>query len=683
MTFTQGQSEAISMFTNFIGSDDDVMIMKGYAGTGKTTIIKEFIRIANERHREFRIFAPTGRAALILSEKTGCEASTIHRGIYILDEILCEDGDEETESEMTYYYPLRPYKDENLRSITIVDESSMISSRFNKTELLRFGSGILLNDLMSNCGVGKGGKIVFVGDPAQLPPVGDSDSMALSADYFKSLGIKAIETELTEVVRQDKDSAILENATKVRDLLKERHRNTLTLAKKEHEFEQIQGKDIISRYMDLSPSPSADSPVIICWANKHAYEYNSLIREIMYKEAAGVVQVGDRIIVINNNYNLPGREIFNGEFAIIRHVSPETTTLSAPVYVEEGENCIRKEVSLTYRDISLEFSDGIVISCKIVDSLLMNNKKALTYEEVCSAFINFKIRHPELKAGSKEFSTAMKTDPYLNAIKAKFGYAITGHKSQGGEWKTVFADFSGRTGITDDALRWTYTVITRARECIYASGLCDTTPYSKMDIKSVNTLLSAVEEAYAYGPVPLTPFHGEGTHPAIRAQFLSISDALEERGYRITGASSFPYMERYLVSMLDETVLTFDIRYNKSNRFSRCKCKTVSDEAVKVADIIDNAPVMYIQVDYHPATAPLQHLYNSISSICDEEEITITNIVEHLESYKVIYYLKTSGRFSSITLYIDKNGMFTTVIPVSDIENDIKLTRLLEQISTL
>lgn len=683
MTFTKGQEDAIKAFHEFIQGDTDIFIMKGYAGTGKTTIVKEFLNIAAKLDRTCALIAPTGRASLILSNKTGHDTSTIHRHIYELDMVMCDQGDEDDESELTYFFPLKKDSSDHLGRITIVDEASMISSKYTKNELLRFGSGILLEDLLKYGNAGDGGKIVFVGDPAQLPPVGDSDSLALSREYMESRNLKVYETELTEVVRQDGDSVILTNATKVRDLLKQDQRNSLGLTRKEDEFEDIDESEIITRYLSSAPTPSFESPVIICWANKYAYDYNTYIRRRMYGPEAETVQPGDRIIIISNNYSNPIRDIYNGEFAMVLDAAPVTTTLTAPVYVQEGKECVKKDISLTYRDVTLKMSDGKIIQTVITDSLLMSDKKALTYEETCSAYINFKMRHPELKEHTYDFRMTIKADPYINAIRAKFGYAITGHKSQGGEWSTVFADFSGRTGTSDDALRWTYTVITRARECLFAANTPELTPYAKLKVNPMQIDTTPAEKCCSYSQVPCTPFHNEGTNAAIRAQFISISSELEKAGYRITHASSFPYLERYMVSTPEGTLYTFDCRYNKSGRFSRCTCQQATPESAKIAALIDDAGPMFIKIEYTPSSQPLKHLYHSIVGFCEEEGITVTNIEEYISSYKVIYHLRTSGRFSSLTIYVDKNGMFTRICPTSDIAEDAKLMKLIEFIETL
>lgn len=190
------QKEALQAIQNFFQDDSQEFILRGYAGTGKTTLVSAIIEEAKKVNRKAILCAPTGRAAKVLREKTGYPASTIHRAIYVLDYMETkEDSDD-----FTYYFPINLMQDPQ-DMVFVVDEASMVGAKVHKGEIFQFGSGNLLSDLMTSAQILHGGKIIFIGDPAQLPPVGETTSCALDADYFKALGHKASSYELTEVIR--------------------------------------------------------------------------------------------------------------------------------------------------------------------------------------------------------------------------------------------------------------------------------------------------------------------------------------------------------------------------------------------------------------------------------------------------------------------------------------------------
>lgn len=677
MTFTNDQLNALNEFRDFLNNDDHIFILKGYAGTGKTTIVKEFINCACEEDWKCLLTAPTGRAALILESKTGHEASTIHRAIYGRDLVYINDGNENEESVTHYQFPLKTKEFES-KTVIFVDEASMISSRKNKSELFQFGSGVLLQDLLTFADFEEGeNKVVFVGDPAQLPPVGDNRSYALSSEYLMSEGYKVSEVEMTEVVRQSAMNAIFRNAIQVRNLLKANKRNTLQMEFKENEFMNIDEWDIVTKYTSMSPHPGFESPVVICWTNKDAANYNTFIRRLYHKSSIEEPIVGDRVIVIANNYHNP-RDIFNGEFAMIRSVSSTTTTLSAPVYCDENGEIQKRIIPLTYREVTLLFDDGAIVTSYIIEDLLKNDKRDLTYEETCSAYINFKMRHNGLKPGTLEFKAALETDPYLNALRIKFGYAITGHKSQGGEWTKVFVDFKGRCSLKNEPLRWTYTAITRARECLYAANIPDIDPFSKLKISKPQKRGAIPEGAFSYGEVPVTPYHDSSIAPALRAQYLSIESALQEKGYKIRSVQSFPYRERYSIESPDGTIYTCDGQYNKG-----MKLKFKPSGSEEIYRIINNAKSKFIKVDYTPSSESLKSLHDCISGICNENEICITNIEEDLDQYNIIYHLQTLSGTSSVKIFWDKDGFFTNTMISADVVDDDRLATFINELSEI
>ena len=227
MTLTSQQQQVLDSIKEFLNSDVPVFILKGYAGTGKTTMISYIIDEVAKLEKAPLLMAPTGRAARVLESKTKREATTIHRRIYEFDTIEThEDTDD-----IRYIFPLKNEQELARDHICIVDESSMIGTREVHNELFEFGTGSLLNDLLTFVALNGGGKVIFIGDPMQLPPVGDNVSNALDEQFFKNNNIKVMVGELTDVVRQNEDSTILGNAMKVRALLESSQRNNLVFHK--------------------------------------------------------------------------------------------------------------------------------------------------------------------------------------------------------------------------------------------------------------------------------------------------------------------------------------------------------------------------------------------------------------------------------------------------------------------
>ena len=241
------QQNAVTQIQSFLESDSNIFILQGYAGTGKTTLIKGIVNFLDAQKKQFNIMAPTGRAAKVLRNKTNF-GSTIHSSIYKLDDLksINPEALEVAEHSIKYLFPIN-YELQDER-VLIVDEASMISSKEAKNELFDFGTNFLLDDLLTHTfQTNKKNKIIFVGDPAQLPPVGDNLSKALNINYFKELGYDCQISELTEVMRQD-DNLILENANTIRHLLSLKHRNNIQLAFDQKSFIKQDTDCVIENY---------------------------------------------------------------------------------------------------------------------------------------------------------------------------------------------------------------------------------------------------------------------------------------------------------------------------------------------------------------------------------------------------------------------------------------------------
>ena len=439
---TDDQLQAVRLLTAFItgSGGEGIFILKGYAGTGKTTLLAALTKVL---HR-FVLLAPTGRAAKVLSSYSGFPASTIHRHIYKLSHAA--DGN----------FRLVKNQNKSKSVIYIVDESSMIGD--SSTEESFNGNSDLLTDLMEFVFSGENCKLILVGDTAQLPPVKSEYSPALDSGYVQSIAQMLVtETELKQVVRQEEAGGILLNATALRILIS---RNAVTPVLKTSGFndiEQISGYDLKDVLEQSFHNYGFNEVLIITKSNKAANQYNQLIRrQILWYEDE--LCGGDRLMMVRNNYfwlesDSKAGFIANGDTAEVQRVKN----------VEERYGLRFAIVQLRLIDYPEEPSFEATV---LLDTL---------YSEVSSiSFARSKQLYEALQLEfadqpPKERRKLIKENPYYNALQVKFAYAVTCHKSQGGQWKSVFVDQGYMTDEMKSTahLRWLYTAFTRATEKLY------------------------------------------------------------------------------------------------------------------------------------------------------------------------------------------------------------------------
>lgn len=662
MKLTSQQQQVLDNIKTFLDSDVSVFILKGYAGTGKTTMIRTIIEEIKNREKKPILMAPTGRAARVLESKNSWEANTIHRCIYELDTIETKEGSDD----IRFIFPLKNKEDEANDHICIVDESSMIGTREVQNELFEFGTGSLLNDLLTYVAPNRGGKIIFVGDPMQLPPVGDNVSNALDEKYFESIGLKAMVSELTDVVRQGAGSAILSNAMKVRALIESQQKNNLVFDRQENEVIDMEGYKMPEQLLSLYPKPEIGQSVIIAFSNRQARDYNYAVREMLYPEQKQIV-VGDILQVVSNNYKL---NVMNGDFVKIVAINGETEYQSAPVYINIGGQRMQHKITLSFRNVRIRLDNELEISCKIIENMLDDADPNLTFAQIQAQYINFCMRYPQLKRGSHLFKEYLKADPYFNALRVKYGYAITGHKSQGGEWNTVFVDYTGRTGLNTDCLRWTYTVTTRASHTLYGYNMPNVTPMSKLQVAPIIKASKPRDEYLSFTDVPETPFHSKDAPNFLKAKYWVVLDELKKENCIIKNVESKNYCEWYYIEDASGFIHTVQCTYNKAGLFTRYQAGDTSEGILRILSLVQTNMTMLCSFRYVPSNELLRELYNYVESICSELDVKITNIVEHLSNYNVYYYLQGSGKYSCIQFYITKDGFISYAQPYSDLGSD-------------
>jgi exodeoxyribonuclease-5 len=439
---TSDQKKLICDLAMFIFDPNmPIFLLKGYAGTGKTSLIAALVQSLRETRINTVLMAPTGRAAKVLASYAGFQAFTIHKKIYRQKSI-------EEQSE----FSLAPNMYKN--TVFIVDEASMISG--NSYEQSIFGSGDLLEDMMTYIKNGKGCKVIIVGDSAQLPPVGFSLSPALDADRLGYYGC-CMSAELKEVVRQTNESGILFNATQIR---KQIENNDVRFPEFHTDFPDIThitGVDLIEALSDAYTKYGKEETIVICRSNKRANKYNEGIRNrVFYMEEE--IASGDRIMVVKNNYKLSKDIeeidfIANGDMATIRRIRK-----------------YQQRYGLHFADMLLEFPDynNLELENKAILDTLATESASLSAEMNKQLFYSLAEDYEHI-TNKRERYRAIKEDPFFNALQIKFAYAITCHKSQGGQWECVFLDcpYFADDNLTFEDLRWFYTAVTRASKQLY------------------------------------------------------------------------------------------------------------------------------------------------------------------------------------------------------------------------
>ncbi len=476
-SLTAGQNKLIEELESFLQNENEnIFLLQGYAGTGKTFITKGLTRYFESIKRQYILAAPTGKASKVISRKTGREAYTIHKTIYSDTDIkeYKVDNIDGTET-YKFYFDLR-VNENPATTVYIIDEASMIADIYQEAEFFRFGTGFLLKDLMEYINLDNNDhdkRVIFIGDNAQLPPVGMDFSPALDRNYLlEEFGLKSVSYELTEVVRQSGTSGILENSIKLRDSLREAAFDQLDIDVDFPDVHAISHENLLEGYLEACDRKIDDETIIIAHSNRSVKEYNDEIRELFFPGTSQLT-LGDKVIVTanNNNYDI---FISNGDFGRVKEVAGNPQKRVIPIKRKNEESGLVEtfHIPLSFRDVEIAFThlngNSYIIPCKIVENLLYSDEASLSSDENKALYIDFRMRTPHLKPGTKEYKDTLRSDPYFNALKIKFGYAITCHKAQGSEWENVFVNCNTHQQILSQGyFRWLYTAITRSRSQLY------------------------------------------------------------------------------------------------------------------------------------------------------------------------------------------------------------------------
>lgn len=713
---TPDQEKALIAIDAFLNSNEKCFLLKGYAGTGKTTIIRTIAEYINYRKWVPELWAPTGRAARILSNKTGFEASTIHRGIYNLNDIdeieILAKGKKQYKFRFNLSVPII-----DTTHVYIIDEASMISDKKSETDFFIFGSGILLKDIIryfSTSNQARLLKVIFVGDPAQLPPVSDPVSGALSSHYlWENYQLPTKEFELTQVVRQEKESGILQTAGYIRERLTHKQsQNEFRIDSHHKDISIIEASQVADMYIEQNPNLEIDQTAIINFSNKSALEYNLLVREKLFNNKYQIAP-SDLLMINQNNFNYE-IELYNGTMVKVLRVNPIPKIFNnIKSYNENGEEC---RVSLKFREITISVphnKENVVLNCMILEDLLYNPNPQLDYSEHIALYLDFKIRHPKIQPKTQAFKDALKADPYFNALRVKYGYATTCHKAQGGEWKSTFVNLDLNTGRHSEAFnRWFYTAITRAREHLFIFNYNTRTPFSELTItfstpksalpqqEKSETIIFNLNEQYEELE---SKFFIDSREYFIREKFKEIVAIAHHYGYNITAHNQHNFQEQFTFESNGKRG-TLIFWYNGQKKFTRITiyntktndnsfCTQLLQSFNKPFRITFEEPGVSAETElsitetieqtatfFPDGTEALAILYENLKPALASKQIIITQIVHHL--YKEVYTFQRNTESAKIGFHYNSQFMFSNAFNLPADCNSTALLHDLENILT-
>ena len=443
---TDGQVEVLRVFGAFIASRDprSVMLLSGSAGTGKTTLTAALVRTLAAVGQKVVLMAPTGRAAKVLAVNAGMPALTIHRKIY---RQRVFEGD----------FNLN----DNLHADTlfVVDEASMIANDGFTQSV--FGSGRLLDDLVQYVYGGRNCRMMLIGDTAQLPPVGEEESPALSADHMATYDMQVFAASITEELRQSRQSGILYNADIIRSMITHDELTQLpriTFARFA-DIRIVPGDELIEQLATSYSEVGQDETMVVTRSNKRAAIYNQGIRNTVLG-CEEMLTTGDMLMIVKNNYfwteqqeKAPISFIANGDRAVVRRV-----------------RCVHELYGLHFADLTLSFPDydDYELTATAVTDSLMAEAPALTQEQSQALYDGVMADYADIRH-KRDRIDKVRHDAYFNAVQIKYAYAVTGHEAQGGQWAHVYVDQGYMTDdmVTPDYIHWLYTAFTRATDKLY------------------------------------------------------------------------------------------------------------------------------------------------------------------------------------------------------------------------
>lgn len=456
---TAEQAVAIAMLASFIVSRNPkgVFVLRGYAGTGKTTLTGTLVRTMRRLRMHTVLMAPTGRAAKVFSLNADAQAYTIHKRIYRQKSML--DGD---------LFTLDANKSEE--TLFLVDEASMISNEGLASTGAVFGTGRLLDDLIKYVYSGRACRLLLIGDDAQLPPVGNDESPALITGVLRGYGLDVTEITLRQVMRQAGESGILYNATLLRRSIPvDSPAGFKFHLKGFQDVLSISGSELIEKIGECYSRDGIDETMVLCRSNKRANIYNNGIRNTILDREDELCR-GDMLMIVHNNYYWTDK--------LRREADAATDIAAIPSFIANGDiACVRRIrrqrelYGFHFENIVLSFPDydDFEVDAVVMMDTLHSESPSLTRDEYMRLYTAVREDYEEENLSKKELAEKLRENPHFNALQVKYAYAVTCHKAQGGQWTNIFIDqgYVPEESRGTDYYRWLYTALTRSTHRVY------------------------------------------------------------------------------------------------------------------------------------------------------------------------------------------------------------------------
>jgi tRNA A37 threonylcarbamoyladenosine biosynthesis protein TsaE len=692
---TDGQSLLVDKLDSFLNNkEESVFLLKGYAGTGKTFITKGLTEYFRAIGRNYVLAAPTGKASKVIAKKTQSPAYTIHKTIYSFKDISEYKEDNLDGSETFKFYAQLAVNEMSADTVYIVDESSMIADVYHEEEFFRFGTGYLLRDFFKFVNLDHNDhrkKVIFIGDDAQLPPVGMNFSPALDQKYLsREHNIKSTLFELTEVVRQKSGSGVMLNSINLRKSLKNGVFNQLSIDSSYPDIINVSHVDLLDVYLESCNRKINAESIVLAHSNSDVAAYNRKIRQHFFPENPEV-SAGDKVMAVSNS-NAYGFFISNGDFGLVREILSPTERRQITLRRKNSETNEVEEisVSLAFKNVIIGFKDlegtPHFFNAKILEDLLYSEHPGLTSDESKALYLDFCIRHPHLKRGSLEFKETLRSDSYFNALRLKFGYAITCHKAQGSEWNHVFVKCkTHQSQLSADYFRWLYTAITRTSKNLY---LLDP-PNIKIGagIKAVNSPNTLIPKVSSQDTPKSNHQHinasdnpigteeddnfGIPSHANFSLEVLGrVRRLLKGSDVKIQDVSQGQYLEVYFFEVNNE-ITRIDIGYNGKGKITRITAPTQSDLGLRLLDILSPINGILIVPETSDSNSDftfneefLNEFHSRITPLVSERGIKINN-VESMD-WKQRYTFIQSGECAVIDIFYNGKNQFTKYAPVNN-----------------
>lgn len=644
LTFEQG--DVLDRIMKWVEDDKiHVAILSGSAGTGKTTLLKSVVEKLIASKKSCLLLAPTGRAARILGKKTGRPSKTIHSEIYELGDIKADEHSDVIQGELdspgfTIPFKLKGVSDSKA-TIYIVDESSMVSDQTTQSEILSFGSGRLLHDLLHyariiNCNKVKS-KILFVGDDAQLPPVKCSDSPALRKEYFLSeFRLNSSFFKLDKVLRQTEGSLILENAENIRNSIFTRKFSTFNISEDGQSIRKVRPTQAVR---DTSAERNTGNSVIITVSNKDALSYNMAIRRERFGTSNIPIQKGDVLLVCRNSAK---SKYFNGDLLVAIDVDQNVECRTINMRGGNGavDICYRNILVRSVDEEGSEFNQ----QCKVIENLLYKPSSTLSLIENRAMMADFRKRHSSIDINSEEFKTKLLGDEYFNALLVKFGYAITCHKAQGGEWDNVYVSFAGFPNRDSGFYRWAYTAITRSKKSL---GVIDSPTFGQSEIHPIDSKTYGDDESDCNNNVDTDDSDAEQQNTCDE---ISADAKIDNRG------------EKWCSEEDDKLLSEFDAKISMTEiSLTHGRTKGAIISRLKRLGVIENSP----PAEFESITPPVQPQQPSENTSKIHDDVKPRSgpwKKNELEKVFALWSLSSKGAHSIISISLETGRSYLGII---------------------